>query len=220
MVSALTALPAECTAVALVRHAEREPILDFRGSEHVPLTRQGEADAYRLGRHLPPGRLVRFTHSPVGRCRVTAVRIAEGLRAAGGRTEVLGSAEAFASPHVVDSDEVSREMRARGEQFVRAWFDGRVPPSAILHPRDAARRQWETIRGLAASAPPGSLTLVCTHDWNIMLVRETYLGVRHEDHGWADYLDGPVVALHDGECRLTWRDHAVAMPVSVTDRLP
>ena len=69
------------------------------------------------------------------------------------------------------------------------------------------------MRGVAREAPAGSLTHVCTHDWNIMLVRETYLGVRHEEQGWAEFLDGPVLVLHNGECRLTWRDRTTAMPL-------
>lgn len=212
LVAAVGGLPEGSTAVALVRHAEREPILDFRQNGLAALTRQGEADAYRMGRRLPTGRPVRLFHSPVGRCRATAAQIAEGFRAAGGSAEVLGTLRSFGGPYVVDTDEVSRLLTEMDEGFVRAWFDGRVPATTILPPRDAARQQWEGIRLAAAEAPPGSLTLVCTHDWNIMLVRETYLGVRHEEEGWAGFLDGPVVVLHGGECRLAWRDRVTPMP--------
>ncbi|HOJ22906.1 MAG TPA: histidine phosphatase family protein, partial [Armatimonadota bacterium] len=84
LVAAMHALPPECTAVALVRHAEREPIPSFQENDVAALTPRGEADAYQLGRHLPAGRPIRLFHSPIGRCQMTAVRIAEGFRSVGG----------------------------------------------------------------------------------------------------------------------------------------
>jgi len=213
LVAAMSALPPESTAVALVRHAEREPIPSFQENDAAALTRQGEADAYQVGRHLPVGRPIRLFHSPIGRCQMTAVRIAEGFRSVGGSAEVLGCAPLFGGPYVVDAEEISHLLAGMGDHFVRAWFDGEIPSTAILPPQDAARQQWHAMRGVAREAPAGSLTLVCTHDWNIMLVRETYLGVRHEEHGWAEFLDGPLLVLHDGECHLTWRDRAIPMPL-------
>ena len=39
-----------------------------------------------------------------------------------------------------------------------------------------------------------------------MLLREIYLRLRYEEAGWADYLDGPVIAIEPQSLTLRWRE--------------
>ena len=66
---------------------------------------------------------------------------------------------------------------------------------AILPPREPPASNGTQSKAWPGS--PASLTLSAPTTEH-HAVRD-YLGVRHEEHGWAEFLDGLLV-LHDGEC--------------------
>lgn len=207
LVSTLAALPAAVPAAALLRHAEREPIQDFATVERAPLTDAGRQHARAVGRHLPPGRILRLHYSTVERCADTAACIADGYRAIGGVATLLGSAPELFTPYVRDLHALSRLTRELGPRYMRAWFDGQLPESAVQPAHLAAEElRCATIKLL--SREPATLTLLISHDWNIVLIREYYLHQRHEEVGWADFLDGPVMAIAPDSLTLHWRDAA------------
>jgi hypothetical protein len=49
-----------------------------------------------------------------------------------------------------------------------------------------------------------------------MLLRERLLGVRHDEAGWLDYLDGVVLVAEDQGVTLRWREHARRLPAEVS----
>jgi len=76
---ALDLIPARAPAAALMRHAERGRFARGHHGNDIPLTPQGERDAFAAGQ-LMAGRISRLLHSPVPRCLQTA----ENLRRGGG----------------------------------------------------------------------------------------------------------------------------------------
>lgn len=204
---ALQELPADGSAAVFIRHAERYPIIDVTSHAQVLLTPQGEADAVVTGSLLPPDRCVRLWHSRVRRCKQTAERIAEGFATAGGRVELAGELESLCGSFVRDSDGFSALTRQHGgNDFIRSWFDGCFDP-AVIDPRDvAAARLLSVAQEALGTSQPDSLNLLVTHDWEIMTMRETYLGVRHEDVGWAEYLDGLAMAWDGHTTQFAWRE--------------
>ncbi|MHB9134474.1 MAG: histidine phosphatase family protein [Armatimonadota bacterium] len=213
MITALHGLPAGGLAGAFIRHAAREPITDFSTSAEARLTPEGERNAYELGRRLPVGRPLRLYHSWVGRCEATATKIAGGFADAGGEVTLGGSLVAFAGPFIHDLEQMNQLCSRLGGQFTRAWFDGALPPE-IISPRDvAAGDLLRTIEGLLRGGTPDSLTICVSHDWNVMLLRETFLRLPHEQVGWAEFLDGPVLTLDGDQLQLSWREHEVRVPV-------
>ena len=210
LLTALAALPDDTPAALFMRHAERYAIEDSASPEDVPLTPAGERAARVFGSRLPRTRFLRLFHSPIPRCRVTAERIAEGFAAAGGRVAFTGMLDGLCRSFILDSDGVYTLMRRyRGggsNDFIRDWFDGRFDPAVI----DPCHVAAEKVRKLAETAiehaGPDSLTILVTHDWEILTLREAFLGARHEEVGWVDFLDGLAITRNGATMQFRWRE--------------
>jgi broad specificity phosphatase PhoE len=193
-------LPADRPVAVLLRHAERAAIETIEDSYQAPLTPAGMAAARLLGGRLAHLRPVALVHSPVGRCRQTAACLAEGIQAAGGEAALLGERTELGGPYMLDFRAAMAAVLDVGpRRFVRGWFDGRPMAEGLVRPfREAARQQLDTL--LAVLRAPGArgLWLGVSHDWNLLLLREGYLGLRHEAAGWPDYLEGLAAWLDDG----------------------
>lgn len=175
---------------AVMRHAARHPIADPRRPELAELTADGCAAAEAFGAQLGDFSRVRLFHSPVKRCQQTAECIARGLAGAGGRAELVGAHPALGIDYIRDLAEAGRLTVQHGEHFVRLWFEGAVPP-AVIDPAPAlAAMKLDFVRAQLAGAAPGTLDLHVSHDWNIIILREHLVGVRHEEAGWLTFLDG------------------------------
>ena len=64
----------------------------------------------------------------------------------------------------------------------------------------------------AASLRWGDLHVLVTHDWNVLSVREGFMGMRHERDGWPDFMDGVVVTRAGAQVCLRWAAHQVTIP--------
>lgn len=215
LLDSLAALVPGNAAGAVVRHADREPILDFARSEEARLTPIGRAAAHSLGQRLPAGRRLRLIHSPVHRCAETAEQLAAGYQSWGGEAIVEGEDRRLLGPYVLDGRELGRLVEQQGmEPFIRCWFDGGVSPSVLQPLADAAAELLAAVAEHLERAAPDELWFLVTHDWNLLLLREHYLGVRHEDAGWPDYLDGCGLWRRDGQLSLGWRGRWVIPTLS------
>ena len=198
--SSISAIPRFDRLVLLLRHAERAAVTDLRSAAQVMLTEQGRADARSLGRLLGRryGRASLY-HSPIPRCRQTAEALADGAIEARGGARVEGPLEWLGFELTGgDPNWLNEQISAAGhEGFLRLWFDGRYPLDAIAPIARAASFQMRHIlRQLEDS--PSPVTVDVTHDWNLMLLREHYLGLRHEDVGVTPYLDSIALLRRDG----------------------
>lgn len=202
-------------AVLLVRHAERGHISDPRSGNDVPLTAEGERAARRLGELC--GALIGtadgvvLAHSPVPRCRQTVLALREGLTNFVKQVEVIGELGHLGGPYLKDPSAALEVAAKLGSSFVREWFSGGVTPTLVEPLHVAAQFQaWSAFSVLNHPMRPRLVVLV-SHDWNLMLVREHYLGVRHEDAGWIDFLDG--VVLHDSSdgARVSYRGRSALL---------
>ncbi len=212
--------PAARSAAVMVRHSERESLTDMREAHLVPLTARGEEAARAFGRSLPRGRTVRAFHSPIGRCAVTAARVVDGYAEGGGDAKLAGILPELGGPYVLDlaaTVRLSNELRAR---YPRAWFDGELPPGVALPRDEASDLTLRAVASVLAAAAPGTLLVLVTHDWNVLLVRESVLELRFEDVGWVDYLDGLLIVPVDEGLEVSWRDHRRALPVPAPAAVP
>ncbi|MBI2514169.1 MAG: histidine phosphatase family protein [Opitutae bacterium] len=208
----LATLHAEARAgrpvAAVMRHAARHPIADPQRPEIAELTTDGCAAAEAFGAQLGSFSRVRLFHSPVKRCQQTAECIARGVQVAGGSVELVGAHPALGIDYIRDLAEAGRLTVQHGEHFVRLWFEGRVPP-AVIDPIPAlAALKLDFVRAQLAAAAPGSLDLHVSHDWNIIILREHLVGVRHEDAGWLTFLDGVTFRAGERGLRAVYREHA------------
>lgn len=182
-------LAANRAVAIVVRHAERHPVDDLARHEEVLLTERGHEHARAAGKHLRKvfHHAVHLVHSPVERCKQTALGIAHGV---GDPCRIVGIEQGLGSPFVVDRHKAWAYVMKTGPTFIRAWFDGHAPPDAFMPRKEAARSQLEAIE---RHLDPRSIAICVTHDWNIALLKEDVLALSPE-RGWPQYLDGLVVA--------------------------
>jgi broad specificity phosphatase PhoE len=213
LLDTLARLPPGAPALAVMRHSVRGPVDDLRTAPDVLLTPEGEAAARQWGESLPKRTVVRLGHSPIRRCGQTAEGIAAGAQRRGGRVELEGPDPALGAPYLQDLERlIEAARRYDPPAFVRAWFDEQLPAGIVQGADRAALELASVARARLAATPEGGLTLLVSHDWNVMLLRERLLGVRHDEAGWLDYLDGVVLVAEAGRVVLRWREHARPLP--------
>ena len=182
----------------LVRHAERGAITDLSRHHEVLLTPNGHACAAtsgeRLGEHVDDLDDVALFHSPIERCKETAHGLHKGLVTKGRKAVVVGERHAFGAHYLKDDAGIARAYLRHGRGFVRAWFDGDID-AAVIDPCDIVAKTQLT--ALRTALDSHAFVVAVSHDWNIAALREHALGLRFEDHGWPQFLDG-VVAWIDG----------------------
>ncbi len=194
----------------ILRHAERHPVLDLATHETVLLTDDGQKAAHAAGRELHAavaarGALV-VRHSPVERCAQTARGLVAGFIEAGGRARLVGPEPVFATPYVKDRGRAYALVNGMGHDFIRAWFDGAVPEDCFARRHHAASEQIVAALRAVRSSSDDETCVFVTHDWNIALVREEFLQVRHEEFGWPGYLDGVCLTDDDDAVELAVGD--------------
>lgn len=198
----------------VVRHAERGPVWDIRTHETVLLTDSGHAAARHSGGELAKAveGAVGLYHSPVERCAQTARGLLEGLCQAGARSRLHGPLAQLATPFLRDPERAAIAAHEQGPRFIRSWFDGTLPPG-IMQPRDDAAEGQLQVLGETLRRAETDICVFVTHDWNIALLRESYLGLRPDEHGWPGFLDGLVLSWHEDVLTLELEHHARAVPL-------
>jgi hypothetical protein len=182
----------------VIRHAQRCEIKGAQAYWTCGLTEAGMEQAHAFGRSLAgrfPG--YRIFHSPVKRCGQTALAISEELGGAPVHPE-----KALGVSYIrVSVEEGFAEADKHGNNFLREWFDGRVPAGMFMPLAEARDLLIAYLKSKTEQAPCGTLDIHITHDWNINVLREGIFGLRHEDAGWPDYLSG--LAFFSGPNGLT-----------------
>ena len=212
LLETLRLLPGGSAAAAFLRHAERFPILDAADPTLAELTPDGAAAAEAFGTRIHGFDDVRVFHSPVKRCRQTAESIARGAESRGCTVEIAGPAEALGVDYILDPREAGRLTMLHGNHFIRLWFAGQVDPSVIRAADQVAARKLAFLnQRLQEPCRHGRrLDLHVSHDWNIIVLRERVCGVRHEEAGWLNFLDGVVFSpAADGWLRAVYRERDV-----------
>lgn len=218
LLETINALRAERAAVVL-RHAARHPIVDPREPLAAELTDAGRQDSEAFGARLTGFARLRLFHSPVKRCQQTAECVAAGATRAGLAVELAGAQPELGVAYILDQTETGRLSGAHGEHFVRLWFTNQVPERLILRAPDIARRKLAYLDAKLAEPAPGGrrLDLHITHDWNVLILREILLGVRHEEAGWAPFLDGVVFTAEAGTLRAFYRERSAVVKAEKPD---
>lgn len=193
-------------AVLIMRHAERYPIIDPTNVTEAPLTDKGKEDAYKLGRELAKINPVQYFSSPVYRCQQTAEGIAQGIQSVNGTAGQIGYIYNLGGPYITgDWNDVLDVIVQHGiSKYIRKWFNGELPEDIVMPIAKAAALEMEIIAGQLAE---GKSTINITHDFNIMIMREYYFNLRHEDIGYPDYLDGIAACLKDKKIHLYYHEH-------------
>lgn len=213
LLDALHALPASGPAAAVMRHAARHPIANPAEPTLAEITTEGAQAAEAFGARIAGFDRVRLFHSPVKRCGQTAECIARGAARAGLQAEVAGPRAELGVDYILDLAEAGRLTVRHGDRFVRLWFAGEIAAPVIQPPRGIAAGHVAFVGARLGDPAPGGrrLDLHVSHDWNVIVLRELLLGVRHEDAGWLTFLDGVAFCAERGRLRAVYRERSAVV---------
>jgi phosphohistidine phosphatase SixA len=191
----------------IIRHAERDPIDFMTRALEAQLTPVGKSDAFQLGQSIARYNPINIYHSPVPRCTQTAECIFEGIRSCNEPATIVGYLLELGGPYITSTwDAVVNSIEQFGHSaFIRKWFDNELPSNLIMPLPEAAQTQLNILANQLRSGISSSINI--THDWNIMILREYYFNLRHEDIGDPDYLDGVCAYLHQDRLHLRYHEH-------------
>ena len=210
LLDTIHALTPHRTVAAVMRHAARHPIANPAEPTLAEITADGAKAAEAFGARITGFDHIRLFHSPVKRCLQTAECIARGAGHAGLTAEVIGPREELGVDYILDLNEAGRLTIKHSDNFVRLWFTGQVPATVIRPAPGLAERKVNYLAArLREPNPQGRrLDLHVSHDWNIIILRELLLGVRHEDAGWLTFLDGVAFTPESERLRAFYRERA------------
>ena len=193
--------------VIFARHAERYDIESLNNHHEVLLTEKGISDSYDFGKHIS-GRSddMRIYHSTVARCRQTAESIINGITDNGGKSEYKGEFLWLLGDYMFDKVFIDKFINTYNvNTFLRTWFDGKFPHD-IVSPIDrisndfliCIKSQLENFEGL---------TIDISHDWNISIMLEYYMGLKHESIGIPVFLDHIVFQKEEKNIKMIYHEY-------------
>ncbi|MBU3915770.1 histidine phosphatase family protein [bacterium] len=172
------------------RHYDREnPQTEpFQG-----LTEEGKEYAYNLGKGIPRDLTIRLFSSTFGRCIETAYLIDKGFTAMGGSTINNTINIKLAPSYVKKPYSLAKIMREEIPDFVRYWFEGNISTDIIDSMDNAAIEIVGFLVDELKELPENHVNITISHDWNMYLIKEHFLDLKHEAAGKVEYLEGAVI---------------------------
>jgi len=201
-------LPSTERVILLIRHAERDPIDDMKDALQIRLTEKGHTDSENLGRSLAPLGPFSVYHSPVPRCMETAFMIIKGLSS---ESSLKGQLLELGGPYVKgDWMELVRRTRSEGpSNFIRQWFDTSQHNDIMVPLEEAALFSISFLKEQLNNNKTSVINV--SHDWNLMILREYFFNLRHEDEGMPDFLDGIALFSKGEDLHLKYHDKIITL---------
>ncbi|MGI0054168.1 MAG: histidine phosphatase family protein [Thermoplasmata archaeon] len=188
-------------AAVVIRHSERND------SAGWPLSPRGHELAVALGRGFGVYREVRAFHSPALRCEQTAIDISQGAVEAGSVFTDVRPERVLGFSYLLDGDRPGADVNRLPEGFLRNWISGRLDP-ALVQPLDVKAQQHLALvlRTLSEAADEPRLDVFVTHELNVLMMEEGVLGIRHDELGNPEILDGVTFRLDHGDASARYRN--------------
>ncbi len=178
----------------IMRHSARHYNKDITMEPFQGLTDAGKELALRLGTNLPAGLHLRLFSSYIGRCIETAYLIDKGYTNKGGRTESPLLLNAISPSYIVDFKKaIEVILKMDTPRFIRSWIEGDLSPEVIQDTESVTTSMLSCIIDSLEDTHRDSIDIFITHDWNMYLLKELRLGLRHEQFGEVDYLEGVII---------------------------
>ncbi len=177
----------------VIRHAERFEICSAEEYWTCGLTNDGMHQARDFGLTIAEYfDSYRLFYSPVQRCQETAENIMASLEKSGKIIISIGPEKLLGVSYIqTDIIDGFHEADKFGNDFIRAWFHGKVDPKIFLPLHDTKMEHLTYLQEKFSTANGGKhLDIHITHDWNVNVLREGIFGLKHEDAGWPDFLSG------------------------------
>ncbi|SDU63388.1 histidine phosphatase family protein [Desulfobacula phenolica] len=178
----------------LVRHSDRMFTEDANLEPFMTLTDEGKKNAFEFGADLRSAPLPRLYSSFLGRCIETAYLIDKGFTKTHNQTLDHNCTNEMLTPfYVIDMDETVHRVKKQGNAlFLRNWFDKLIDERIMENPEKTANRLSEFMIEQIKKSDENRIAVCVSHDWNIYVLKEFKLGLKHETSGDVDFLDGVV----------------------------
>ncbi len=190
-------------ASLIVRHAERtsrESGLDLQ------LTEKGRQEAEAFGRQLVRYDRLRLYYSPNHRCHDTAQAIAESARQTGAHIIAFQEDEYLDWITCFIEDKCMSIAERRNRSIIRSLFSRATIRNIIERSFGGSDKVMRhLVQRTLEDNSPGVLDVNVSHDWDILTLRENYLGMRFEEYGLIDFLDGLVLFPSDGSATVAYQ---------------
>jgi broad specificity phosphatase PhoE len=190
---------------AIMRHSERHYDKEnpFR-EPFMSLTENGKEMSRKFGEQLPAGMILRAFSSFIGRCIETAYLIDKGYTSKGEKT-ASNIVELFLSPfYAKNPAEILKTFLEAGSlSFIRSWLDGDFSSELIENPENSAKKIVGFAKEKLTESLEGHIDIFVSHDWNLYLVKEVFLGLKHEDYGKIEYLESVVLYSQNDNIYIT-----------------
>ena len=186
-------------AALYIRHGERFPRPSGQWGNEVGLTPKGLADAKEFGMLLSGCGNCAFHSSPVGRCRQTALAIAEGMLGRELEPRELAVSNLLGDPGPFNDEKITadfkpEEFSAVADRYIESGYHRGLRPLS---------QACEEIVEYLKSSLSKPLNIFATHDFFIAGMQR-FLGLRHPKQGdWVGYLEG-VCLIEDGSRHGKW----------------
>lgn len=188
----------------IMRHSARHYDEDVQMEPFMPLTSEGKTFAKNYGAMLPAGLSARFFSSYIGRCIETAYLVDKGFTTHKSGNTTSNTVSKDISPfYIVDFTKlITIILEQETSVFIRNWINGKLPETTIMSAKTSVDRMLSFMTKNFQELPENSIDISVTHDWNIYLLKELGLGLKHEDNGAIDYLEGLVLFEKEGDIYL------------------
>lgn len=185
---ALALIPPAAAAAVIMRHAERGKFAYGHHGNDIPLTEGGRQDAFDMG-NLMKGRIAGLLHSPVPRCKETAVLMKQGGNAVVSPGEFM---DLRCDVYVHDFDAALKTLRRLvSEKGFYDVFVNRMSTAGNNAPYENFKPPLVAAAELVRKIIPrtGGLQIGITHDWIVNVAASYASGTAVGRPRYADFLD-------------------------------
>ena len=204
----LAAIPRECSAALVLRHAEREPFPRDSLGRDVRLTQRGERSTETLGCRLARRPFGLVVSSPLPRCADTAAAIRRGAQRDG--PVLFDWRLGEPGPFVVDSEAAAQLFLSLSVREIvrRQLVDEEPLPGMRPTAQGVALLLALVAENLGCD---GRLSIYITHDSILATLVGHLLGLPVYESGWPDYLDGLYLWRGPDGLQCSWRGNPAGL---------
>ena len=190
LIKEVNRLPLDTNAILFLRHSHRLDSDDWGAMMDLRITPLGKEVAQEFGAALPENRSYNLFHSPIERCRETALEIQTGLNTIG-NSPVFGGMKLYLGEIEGDPDKITQYMKRDKMQFVNRFLAGFYDYANIERPENYAKRAAKGAWGHVLSAPQGQIDIHVSHDITANLLEFLWCGLLRDTYrDWVDFLGG------------------------------
>ncbi len=190
----------DAPTIIMLRHSEREEPEKLEEIFEAHLTERGRNAAFEFGMNLPKKFEYRFFHSPVERCKNTALEIRKGI--SNSKQNNSFPIESLESLFMVNCDfeKFKTYLKKTNRKFMDYWIGQFYSEDAIEPPLAVAKRMARDIKNIIKTQKKKAVDVFVTHDFQV-IISQFYWSGDLTTNEWIQYLDGFILQFLDDKMK-------------------